>query len=250
MKQKVVIITGATKGIGKAIALKLAAQGIQLILNYHSDHRSAEITLNECRVFHPDVHLFPADVSRSEDVKRMIDFTVDTFKTLDAVINNAGKNIDKPLLELSESDWDTVVNTNMKGVFLVSRAAAGLMLKQESGGHIINIGATTAIRGRKNGINYCASKAGVLVMTKCLALELGPKIRVNCVIPGFTRTEEIEERFDLPKRMDIELEKRKIPLQRIGNPAEIANVIYFLLSPEASYINGQKIIVDGGEFMY
>ena len=250
MRQQSIIITGAVKGIGKAIALKLAARGFCLILNYHSDYRSAEETLAECRVFHPDVHLFAADVSCSADVQRLMEFTVNTFQTLDGVINNAGKNIDKPLLELSETDWDTVVDTNMKGVFLVSRAAAGIMLKQETGGHIINIGATTAIRGRKNGINYCASKAGVMVMTKCLAMELGPKIKVNCVIPGFTRTAEIEERFDLPRCMDMELERRKIPLNRIGNPEEIANVVHFLLSPEASYINGQKLIVDGGEFMY
>jgi 3-oxoacyl-[acyl-carrier protein] reductase len=172
------------------------------------------------------------------------------FGAPDVVINNAGINIDKPLLQMTEDEWDRVIDVNMKSVFLVSKAAARYMMSKDSQGHIINVSATTAIAGRKNGINYCASKAGVIVMTKCLAKELGPKVRVNCVIPGITRTEEIEERFNLRTNEQLEVAKRGIPLNRVGEPFEVANIINFLISEEAAYLNGQKIIIDGGEYMY
>lgn len=245
-----IIITGASRGIGRAIALKLAGRGHRLILNYLTDEAGARDTLSQCLECHPGIHLFAADVSKKEEVDALLEFSLRKFGAINAVINNAGLNIDKPLLLMTESDWDMVVDTNMKGVFLVSRAAAGHMLQQDIDGHIINISATTAIQGRTNGINYCASKAGVIVMTKCMALELAPKIRVNCVIPGFTRTGESKKRFDLKNRLKEELEKRSIPLNRLAEPGEIADVVDFLLSKEAKYINGQKIIVDGGEFMY
>lgn len=247
---KTVIITGAAKGIGRAIALKLAAQGIRLVLNDLSDNSTAKKTLQQCRELSDSVVWFKGDVADKNSVEEMVKLAVNKFNSIDLVVNNAGLNIDRPLLEMTETDWDRVVDTNMKGVFLVSQTAAKQMLRQEKGGHIINIGATTAIQGRVNGINYCASKAGVLVMTKCLAMELGPKIRVNCIIPGFTWTEESEKRFDLKNRLQDELEKRKIPLNRLAQPEEIADVVNFLISSEAKYINGQKIIVDGGEYMY
>lgn len=247
---RTVIITGATRGIGRAISLKLASQGFNLALNYLADDVNAEKTLNECLELTPNIRLIKGDVSSVKDVEAIVRITVDAFHSIDAVINNAGQNIDKPLLEMKETDWDRVVNTNMKGVFLLSQAAARHMLAQDRKGHIINIAATTGIQGRANGINYCASKAGVIVMTKCLALELGPKIRANCVIPGFTRTRESIKRFDLENRENEELEKRKIPLNRLARPEEIADMVSFLLSHQASYINGQKFIVDGGEYMY
>jgi len=151
---------------------------------------------------------------------------------------------------MSDEQWDRVVDVNLKGVFLISRAAARVMMHDGLGGQIINIASSTAISGRKNGVNYCASKAGVIVMTKCLAKELGPAIRVNCIIPGITRTPEIEHRFNLSENELYEVDKRGIPLRRIGEPSEVAGIVHFLLSPDAAYVNGQKIIVDGGEYMY
>jgi NAD(P)-dependent dehydrogenase (short-subunit alcohol dehydrogenase family) len=248
--KRTVIITGAARGIGKAIALELAGPHFNLVLNDLPGQQDAELTRRQCARSNPDVLLCPADISSAAGVEKLVNTAVERFGTVDVVINNAGINIDKPLLELSEDDWDRVVDTNMKGVFLLSRQAARHMLKQDGQGHIINISATTAIQGRTNGINYCASKAGVIVMTKCMALELAPKIRCNCVIPGFTHTEESERRFDLKNRLDDELKKRNIPLNRLAQPEEIAAVVRFLLSKEAAYINGQKLIVDGGEFMF
>jgi 3-oxoacyl-[acyl-carrier protein] reductase len=247
---KTVIVTGATRGIGRAISIQLAKEKYNLVLNYSNDDASAKESEEECRKYHDNIFIFKADVSLRSDVVNMMDETIKKFLTVDVVINNAGINIDKPLISMSESDWDRVVDTNMKGTFLVSQQAAIHMLRQENGGQIINVSATTAIKGRKNGINYCAAKAGIIVMTKCLALELAPKIRVNCVIPGFTWTKETEDRFDLPARLNEELGMRNIPLERLGKPEEIADMVSFLISEKAKYINGQKIIVDGGEFMF
>ena len=244
------LITGAVKGIGRAIAETFARNGYGVVLNYLADHEAARRTLEEIQGFGGDAVLHRRDVADKEGVRRMMSEIVHRFGSLDVVVNNAGQNIDKPLLDMREQDWDRVVDTNMKGVFLVCQQAAPTMLKQEHGGVIIHVGATTGIQGRANGLNYCASKAGVLVMTKCLARELGPKIRVNSLIPGFTWTDESRGRFDLDNRLEDELTERKIPLHRLAQPEEIAEAALFLASDGARYISGQKLIVDGGEFMF
>jgi NAD(P)-dependent dehydrogenase (short-subunit alcohol dehydrogenase family) len=248
--QKTVIITGGTKGIGRAIALKLARENHKLVLNYRADDKSAHETLSLCKEVNPHVLLFKADIANKQRVEEMAREAFNVFGAIDVLINNAGLNIDKPLHDLTEADWDRVVDTNMKGVFLCSQIASRYMLQQEREGIILNIGATTGIRGRVNGINYCASKAGVLIMTKCLALELAPKIRVNCVIPGMTRTQELVERFGLD---DPETERnvlKMVPLGRVAMPEEVADIVNFMISHEARYMTGQKIIVDGGQFMF
>lgn len=249
MPGKSIIVTGAGRGIGRAIAVMLARRGHRVMLNDLAGNRDLDETLRLCEAEHREVSICLADVSRKSDVEQLAQETIHCFGAIDVVVNNAGINIDRPLLEMTEDQWDRVLDTNLKGVFLVAQAVVPYMMKQEHGGHIINISATTAISGRKNGVNYCASKAGVLVMTKCLAKELGPKIRANTVIPGFTHTEESERRFDLANKLDYELQQRNIPLNRLAQPEEIAATIAFLVSDEARYINGQKIIVDGGEYM-
>lgn len=247
---KTVVITGSGKGIGRALALKLASLPYNLVLNYIADEASACEVLDCCERLTPRVRMVRADVARRAEAEHLIDTAYDVFGSVDALINNAGINIDKPLRDLTDEDWDRVVDTNMKGVFLCAQRASSYMLQQPQGGVILNIGATTAIRGRMNGLNYCASKAGVLTMTKCLALELAPYVRVNCLIPGFTSTREVEHRYHLADPEVLQEVKRKIPLHRIAAPAEIAEIAAFLLSDEARHITGQKIIVDGGEFMF
>ncbi len=180
----------------------------------------------------------------------MIDGAQETFGSVDVLVNNAGLNIDKPMHDLTDEDWDRVVDTNMKGVFLCSQRASAYMLQQPQGGIILNVGALTGIRGRTNGLNYCASKAGMLVMTKCMAMELAPRVRVNCLIPGMTYTGEMEERFGLKNPENVRMLEGRVPLQRLAEPEEMANVVSFLLSDEARFITGQKIIVDGGEYMF
>lgn len=246
---KTAVITGGAKGIGRAIALKLARQPYNLVLNFHRDQRSAEETLGRCREHTDRVMLFQADVSRPAEVSAMMDAAAGAFGSLDVLVNNAGVNVDRMLLDMTEADWDVVVDTNMKGVFLCAQAAARFMLRQ-GGGQILNLGASTGIRGRANGINYCASKAGVLVMTKCLAMELAPTVRVNCLIPGMARTAELVQRFGLDDPDKLRQAESAIPLRRVCEPEEVAEVAAFLLSDAARYVNGQKVIVDGGQFMF
>ena len=249
-KRKTVVITGSTKGIGRGIALRLARDQHKVVLNYAQDDVQAQETLHLCQEVTSQVLLVKADVSKKAEVEHLMRQCVQHFGTLDVLINNAARIADKSVLEMSEQDWDQVINTNMKGTFLCSQIAAFSMLQQEHGGLILNIGASTGIRGRKNGINTCASKAAIMVMTCCLALELGPKIRVNTIIPGVTRTEETEQRLHLNDPAILHAREERIPLQRIGTPEDIADAVTLLLSDNASFINGQKFVVDGGEFMW
>lgn len=250
MKRKTVIITGSTKGIGKGIALRLARDQHNIVLNYATDEKHAQETLHQCQQITSQVLLVKADVSRKTDVEQLMQQCLQHFGSLDVLVNNAACVIDKPALDMSEQEWERVVNVNMKGTFLCSQAAALRMLEQEDGGLILNIGASTGIRARKNGINTCASKAGIMIMTQCLALELGPKIRVNTLIPGLTRTEETEHRFHLDDPAVLRSREETVPLQRIGTPEDIANAVAMLLTDEAGFINGQKIVVDGGQHMW
>lgn len=249
-QRRTAVITGSTKGIGKAIALRLAKEQYNVVLNYATDDVQAQETLKLCQEETSHVLLVKADVANKRSVETLMQESMQAFHSIDVLVNNAAQAIDKPLHALSEEDWDQVVNTNMKGTFFCSQAVSTYMLQQDNGGYIVNIGASTGIRGRKNGINTCASKAGIIVMTQCLALELGPKIRVNTIIPGLTRTEETEQRFHLKDPTILRSREEGIPLQRIGTPEDIANALMLLLSENAQFINGQKIVVDGGQYMW
>lgn len=244
--RRTAIITGGTRGIGRGIAFKLGSQGYRLVLGYRKSDESAHETLAFCREQGVEAVLVKGDISSAADARALIDCALAHFGSVDVLINNAGLNIDKPLTDLTEDDWDNVVDTNMKGVFLCSQNAGRIMLEQDRGGAIINIGATTGIQGRRNGLNYCASKAGVLIMTKCLALELAPKVRVNCVIPGSTADCGPHRRS--PE--DVMRKELSIPLGRLGTTEEVAEVVSYVISDAAAYITGQKIIVDGGQFMF
>jgi 3-oxoacyl-[acyl-carrier protein] reductase len=165
------------------------------------------------------------------------------------LVNNAGVNVDRPFLEMSVDDWRRVVDTNLTGAFLLSRAIVPLM-RAAHDPVVVNIGATTGIRPRRNGVNYCASKAGLLQLTKCMALELAPEIRVNCLIPGMTLTEELVTRYRLD---DPEARARalaEIPLNRIGDTDDLADALEFLVGAHSTFLTGQKLVVDGGQFMW
>lgn len=249
INKKTALVTGGGKGIGRAISLKLAENGYNVAVNYLSDYKSAEVTVEDIKVREGTAMLVYADVSNSQEVAEMVKLVDAAYGGVDVLVNNAGINIDKPFLDMTEEEWDRVVDTNLKGAWMVSREISRLMKAKHLHGNIINIGATTGIGGRKNGVNYCASKAGLLVMTRCLAKELAPDIRVNSVIPGFTRTDETTKRFQLDTQEEYELSTRQIPLNRLGKPEEVAALVTFILSEEGAYINGQKFIIDGGEYM-
>jgi len=244
------IVTGSSTGIGKAIAMRLLTSGYKVVLNYANDHQRAKRTLAECQDISPHVMLTQADVSNPEDASHLIRSTVSEFGRLDVLVNNAAHVIDKPALEMTLDDWDRVLNVNLKGAFMCSQQAARQMLQQEAGGAILNIGASTGIRGRRNGVNTCASKAGLMMMTQCLALELGPKVRVNTIVPGLVLTAETARRFNLNDPQVRQARVDAIPMHRLGAPEDVANAVMLLLSDDASFITGQKLTVDGGQNMW
>jgi len=220
------------------------------VLNYSTDDKRAASALAECREIGPDVALVKADVSNPHDVSNLMERTVEAFSRIDVLINNAARVIDKPALEMTEDEWDRVVNVTLKGAFLCSRHAARQMMKQDDNSVILNIGASTGLRGRRNGINTCASKAGLMMMTQCLALELAPKIRVNTIIPGLIVTEETKQRFRLD---DVAVRRRRedtVPLRRLGQPEDVADAIMLMLADQARFMTGQKVVVDGGQDMW
>jgi NAD(P)-dependent dehydrogenase (short-subunit alcohol dehydrogenase family) len=207
-------------------------------------------TLAECEQISSCVLIQKADVSKCDEAARLVHRAVDEFGRLDVLINNAARVADKPVLEMTENEWDSVVDVSMKGAFLCSQAAARQMLGQDDGGTILNIGASTGITARRNGINTCASKAGLMIMTQCLALELSPKIRVNTIIPGLTVTAETERRFSLDDPAVRSQREGAIPLQRIGQPTDVAAAVMLMLSDDAGFITGQKLVVNGGQYMW
>ena len=244
------IVTGSTSGIGKAIAMRLLTSGYKVMLNYANDHQRAKRTLAECQDISPHVTLMQADVSSPDDASHLIRSAVSEFGRLDVLVNNAAQVIDKPALDMTPDDWDRVLNVNLKGAFMCSQQAARQMLQQEVGGAILNIGASTGIRGRRNGVNTCASKAGLMMMTQCLALELGPKVRVNTIVPGLVLTAETAQRFNLNDPQVRQARVDLVPMHRLGTPEDVANAVILLLSDDASFITGQKLTVDGGQNMW
>jgi 3-oxoacyl-[acyl-carrier protein] reductase len=249
-EQRTAVVTGSTKGIGRAIALRLARSRFNVVLNYSTDDTQANAAFEACRQVTPRVLLQKADVSQRSAVEGLMRAAVQTFGTLDLLVNNAARVADAPVLQLGDDEWARVVDTNMKGTFLCSQVAARYMIEQEAGGIILNIGAATGLRARKNGINTCASKAGVMLITQCLALELAPKIRVNSIVPGLTLTEEVTHRFNLNDPEVRRTRESTIPLQRIGTPEDVADAVMLLVSQESRFITGQKLHVDGGQYMF
>ncbi|WP_433496698.1 SDR family NAD(P)-dependent oxidoreductase [Sphaerimonospora sp. CA-214678] len=246
MTGRVAVVSGGIRGIGLALSARLGKLGYQVIALYRQNAAAAA----KAAAAHPEF-LLPrrADVSDPVAVRRVCADVLGEFGAPRVLVNNAGINRDRPFLELGDEDWDRVVGTNLSGVFYLTRALAPAMIA-DGGGVIVNVGATTAMRPRAGGANYCASKAGVLQLTKCLALELAPEIRVNCLIPGFTDTPEVVERYGLtdPERRAAVLDR--IPQRRIGTAEDMADALEYLVGDASRYVTGQKLIVDGGNFMW
>jgi 3-oxoacyl-[acyl-carrier protein] reductase len=235
------IVTGAARGIGKTIALKLAASGLDVVVSdvLLDDARAAAEELSSLGV---QAMAIKADVSRGEDVETLIKTTVDQWGSVDFLVNNAGVTRDNLAVRMSEQEWDMVLDINLKGTFLCSQAAAKVMMKQRFG-RIVNIASVSGILGTPGQANYASSKAGIIALTKTFARELGKRnITVNAVAPGFVLTEMTEKLPDKVKDEYI----ANIPLKRAGTPEDIAEVVWFLISPSASYITGTVINVSGG----
>ncbi|EHL76853.1 3-oxoacyl-[acyl-carrier-protein] reductase [Bacillus smithii] len=242
LEGKVALVTGASRGIGREIALEFAREGADVAVNYAGSEEKAREVAEEIKAMGRKALLVQCDVSDSQAVQDMIKSVVDYFGGLDILVNNAGITRDNLILRMKEEEWDAVINTNLKGVFLCTKAAARAMMKKRSG-RIINISSIVGITGNPGQANYVAAKSGVIGLTKTTAKEFASRgITVNAIAPGFISTDMTE---DLPEEVKEAMIKQ-IPLARIGEPKEIARVALFLASPDSSYMTGQILRVDGG----
>lgn len=242
---KTAIITGASKGIGAFIASRLNELGYNLVLNYRSNTLSMEELINGFTNKETKNIIVQCDISNYEDAKKLVDAAYENFGSVDVLINNAGITKDNLLPLMSEEEFDMVIDTNLKGTFNCCKHIAKRMLKQKYG-RIINISSVVGLAGNAGQVNYSASKAGVIGMTKSMARELGKKnILVNAIAPGFIQTEMTDK---IPEDIKAEMMKN-IPLQRLGQPSDIADAVEFLISDKASYITGQVLSVNGGYYM-
>ena len=245
LANKVAVVTGGSRGIGRGIALKLAAEGARVVVNYRSNAAAAEEVVALIKKQGGEAIAVQADVSLVSDAQNLIKTATKTYGRLDILVNNAGTTRDMLIMLMKEADWDLVLNTNLKSAFNCCKSAARIMMKQRYG-RIVNITSVSGLAGQAGQTNYSASKAGLVGFTKALAKELGPrKITVNAVAPGFVYTDLTA---DLDERLrDLALEMT--PLGRFGTSEDMANAVAFLASDEASFITGQIISVDGGLVM-
>ena len=245
MQGKTAIVTGAAKGIGRAIALKLASKGANIVLNYRSSEEKAIEVEQEIKSLGVEVLRVKGDISVLSDVENLINSAKEKFGTIDIMVNNAGITKDNLILRMKEEDFDSVIDVNLKGVFNCLKTITPIMVKQKKG-KIINLSSVVGVSGNAGQVNYAASKAGVIGMTKSLAKEVGSRgITVNAVAPGFIETDMTEVLGDKLK----DEAKKGIPLKRLGTPEDVANVVSFLASEEGNYVTGQVINVDGGMVM-
>lgn len=243
--EKTALVTGASRGIGKAIAMALAAKGYAVALNYAGSQAAAEAVKEEIEAAGGKAFTIQGDVSKSEDVDRIFKTIKDEFGQLDVLVNNAGITRDGLLIRMKEENWDAVLSTDLKSDFLTTKAAAQMMMRKKKGA-IINIASVVGIMGNAGQANYAAAKAGVIGLTKACAKELaGRNIRVNAVAPGFIAT----DMTDVIPEKNKEMMLQSIPLGRMGLAEDVAHAVCFLASEDASYITGQVLKVDGGMVM-
>lgn len=242
---KTAIITGASRGIGAEIAMKFAEAGAKIVVNYSGSQDKAEAVVAAIQANGGEAIAVKANVSDAEAVKAMIDETMASFGSIDILVNNAGITRDNLMMRMKDDEWDDVINTNLKGVFICTKAVTRQMMKQRSG-RIVNIASIVGVMGNAGQANYVAAKAGVIGLTKTTARELASRnITANAVAPGFITT-------DMTDKLSEDIQKTmlgQIPLGRFGKPEEVAKAALFLASDEASYMTGQTLHLDGGMVM-
>jgi 3-oxoacyl-[acyl-carrier protein] reductase len=245
LEGKVALVTGASRGIGREIALELARQGSNVAVNYAGSESKANEVVDEIKAIGKEAFVIKCDVSNSDEVAAMVKETVDRFGKLDILVNNAGITKDNLLMRMKEEEWDDVININLKGVFLCTKAVTRQMMKQRVG-RIINITSVVGVSGNPGQANYVAAKSGVIGLTKTTAKELASRnITVNAIAPGFITTDMTDKLSDEVKGEML----KQIPLARLGEPKDIAKMTAFLASDDASYITGQTLHINGGMVM-
>jgi len=244
LSDKVAIVTGASRGIGRAIALALAAQGAKVVASARNAEALTQL-VEEIKAEGGDALAVVGDVALEDDANNLVKQAVEAYGQVDVFVNNAGITRDGLLLRMKNDDWDAVLDTNLKGAFLCTRAVAKVMSKQRSG-RIINISSVVGEMGNAGQANYCASKAGLLGLTKSVARELARRnVTVNAITPGFITTEMTEDMTEKAQEAMTE----QIPLGRPGSAADVANAVIFLASDQSAYITGQVLGVNGGMYM-
>jgi 3-oxoacyl-[acyl-carrier protein] reductase len=245
LEGKVALVTGASRGIGREIALELARQGANVAVNFSGSEAKANEVVDEIKALGREAFAVKCDVSNSGEVAEMVKGTIDNFGKLDILVNNAGITKDNLLMRMKEEEWDDVININLKGVFLCTKAVTRQMMKQRVG-RIINIASIVGVSGNPGQANYVAAKAGVIGLTKTTAKELASRnITVNAIAPGFITTDMTDK---LSEEVKAEMLKQ-IPLSRLGEPKDIAKITAFLASDDSAYMTGQTLHIDGGMVM-
>lgn len=242
---KVAVVTGASRGIGREIALYLAKEGAKVVVNYSGSEQKALQVVDEINSMGTNAIAVQANISNVDSVANLMDTAIKEFGSIDILVNNAGITRDNLIMRMKEDEWDDVINTNLKGVFLCTKAVTRQMMKQRSG-RIINISSVVGVLGNAGQANYVAAKAGVIGLTKTTARELASRnILVNAIAPGFITTEMTDS---LPEDLKNAM-LSQIPLSKLGQPEDIAKAVVFLASDDASYMTGQTLHIDGGMYM-
>lgn len=245
LEGKSAVVTGASRGIGRAIALQLASEGARVVVNYSGSQAKAEDVVAQIVANGGEAIAVQASVASADDVQALMEKALGTFGSIDILVNNAGITRDNLLMRMKEEEWDDVMNTNLKGVFLCTKAVTRQMMKQRAG-RIINIASIVGVAGNAGQANYVAAKAGVIGLTKTTAKELASRnILVNAIAPGFITTEMTAE---LPEELKAGM-MTQIPLAKLGQPEDIAKAVVFLASDDSQYITGQTLHIDGGMVM-
>jgi NAD(P)-dependent dehydrogenase (short-subunit alcohol dehydrogenase family) len=248
LEYKVAVVTGASKGLGKAIALGLAKEGADVLINYNSSKEEAQAVAREVERLGRRALIYQADTRNKKQVNDMVSYVVDQWGKIDILVNNAGVMYNTPFLEIDEEEWDKQMDTNVKGYFLCGQAV-GRVMKEQGTGKIINISSTRQVQAWPGNVHYCASKGAIHMMTRVMALELGPLgIQVNSIAPGTIETDLNHATLSDEKFREERI--KRIPVGKLGVPEDLIGAAVLLSSNESNFINGASIMIDGGQTIW